>query len=82
MGISDKINFSRPETSDMDIGSTIDMRTLEKEEPVHFEPLNESKLKAGPNDDMMKRVRSTAKWHQLYKSGTTFPPKHKVLFIN
>lgn len=32
--------------------------------------------------DMMKRVRNTAKWSQLYKSGPSFPPKHKVLFIN
>lgn len=31
---------------------------------------------------MMKRVRNTAKWSQLYKSGPSFPPKHKVLFIN
>jgi hypothetical protein len=31
---------------------------------------------------MMKKVRGTAKWSQLYKSGTSFPPKHKVLFIN
>ena len=30
----------------------------------------------------MKKVRGTAKWSQLYKSGTSFPPKHKVLFIN
>lgn len=34
------------------------------------------------NADMMKRVRNTAKWSQLYKSGPSFPPKHKVLFIN
>lgn len=32
--------------------------------------------------DMMTRVRQTAKWSQLYKSGPSFPPKHKVLFIN
>lgn len=32
--------------------------------------------------DMMTRVRNTAKWSQLYKSGPSFPPKHKVLFIN
>jgi hypothetical protein len=32
--------------------------------------------------DMMQRVRNTAKWSQLYKSGPSFPPKHKVLFIN
>lgn len=32
--------------------------------------------------DMMKRVRKTAKWSQLYQSGPSFPPKHKVLFIN
>ena len=34
------------------------------------------------NADMMNRVRHTAKWSQLYKSGPSFPPKHKVLFIN
>lgn len=32
--------------------------------------------------DMMQRVRKTARWSQLYQSGPTFPPKHKVLFIN
>lgn len=37
---------------------------------------------AQTNEDMMKRVRSTAKWSQLYKSGSSFPPKHKVLYIN
>ena len=34
------------------------------------------------NADMLTRVRNTAKWSQLYKSGPSFPPKHKVLFIN
>lgn len=34
------------------------------------------------NMDMLQKVRKTAKWSQLYKSGTSFPPKHKVLFIN
>ena len=34
------------------------------------------------NADMMTRVRNTAKWSHLYKSGPSFPPKHKVLFIN
>ena len=37
---------------------------------------------SGANADMLKRVRGTAKWSQLHKSGASFPPKHKVLFIN
>jgi hypothetical protein len=32
--------------------------------------------------DMLQRVRKTAKWSQLYQTGASFPPKHKVLFIN
>ena len=32
--------------------------------------------------DMMKRVRETAKWSQLYKSGQSIPPKNKASFLN
>jgi hypothetical protein len=32
--------------------------------------------------DMMKRVRGTAKWSQLYKSGPSIPPKNKASFLN
>jgi hypothetical protein len=45
-------------------------------------PINQKNLLKPANADMMQRVRTTAKWSQLYKSGSTFPPKHKVLFIN
>ena len=31
---------------------------------------------------MMKRVRGTAKWSQLYKSGPSIPPKNKASFLN
>ena len=31
---------------------------------------------------MMKRVRGTAKWSQLYKSGPLIPPKNKASFLN
>lgn len=44
--------------------------------------INQKNLLKPANADMMQRVRTTAKWSQLYKSGSTFPPKHKVLFIN
>ena len=31
---------------------------------------------------MMKRVRGTAKWSQLYKSGPSIPPKNKASYLN
>ena len=34
------------------------------------------------NADMMKRVRGTAKWSQLYKTGPSIPPKNKASFLN
>lgn len=35
-----------------------------------------------PAANMMKKVRGTAKWSQLVETKPTFPPKHKVLFMN
>ena len=32
--------------------------------------------------DMMNRVRKTAKWSQLYKTGPSIPPKNKASFLN
>jgi hypothetical protein len=31
---------------------------------------------------MMNRVRKTAKWSQLYKTGPSIPPKNKASFLN
>ena len=31
---------------------------------------------------MMKRVRGTAKWSQLHKTGPSIPPKNKASFLN
>jgi hypothetical protein len=31
---------------------------------------------------MMNRVRKTAKWSQLYKTGASIPPKNKASFLN
>ena len=30
----------------------------------------------------MNRVRKTAKWSQLYKTGPSIPPKNKASFLN
>ena len=49
--------------------------------PELLAPDNNSLLQPS-SADMLQRVRKTAKWSQLYQSGPTFPPKHKVLFIN
>ena len=43
---------------------------------------NDQSLLEPLGKDMMSRIRKTAKWSQLYQSGPSFPPKHKVLFIN
>lgn len=34
------------------------------------------------NANMMNRVRKTAKWSQLYKTGPSIPPKNKASFLN
>lgn len=31
---------------------------------------------------MLKRVRNTPKWHELYQSGPSIPPKNKASFLN
>jgi hypothetical protein len=31
---------------------------------------------------MMKRVRKTAKWSQLYQTGPSIPAKNKASFLN
>jgi len=30
----------------------------------------------------MQRVRGIPKWHELYKSGPSMPPKNKAQFLN
>jgi len=34
------------------------------------------------NADMLNRVRKTAKWSQLYKTGPSIPAKNKASFLN
>jgi len=31
---------------------------------------------------MLKRVRNTPKWHELYQSGPSIPPKNKASYMN
>lgn len=65
-------------------GSQLNGDVLMSEPPMpkNFKSVKADDLLKNANADMMKRVRTTAKWSQLYKSGITFPPKHKVLFIS
>ena len=44
--------------------------------------LDQKQIEKSQNQEMLQKVRKTAKWSQLYKSGSTFPPKHKVIFMN
>lgn len=41
--------------------------------------IDERKLLKPIQADMMKRIRSTAKWSQLHKSGQSIPAKVKIL---
>ena len=43
--------------------------------------LDQKQLEKNQNQEMLQKVRKTAKWSQLYKSGSTIPHKQKAFFI-